>query len=76
MQPSFDVLTSRPALWIPGMNDEEWDNEVEQMLAVSIGKHLLNQGKISFDQYEDILNENGLNPIDTIEDWTSGLFYY
>lgn len=76
MQPTFDLLTSRPAIWIPGMDDEEWDNEIEQMLAVSLGKHLLLKGDLDFDQYEDLLNENGLNPIDCIKDWSNGIFYY
>ena len=76
MQPTFDLLTTRPAIWMPGMNEEEWDNEIEQMLAVSLGKHLFATKQISFDQYEDILNENGLNPINAIEDWSNKIFYY
>ena len=76
MRPTFDLLTSRPALWYPGMDKEEWENEIEQMLAVALGKHLLLKGDLDFDQYEDLLNENGLNPIDSIEDWSNGIFYY
>lgn len=75
MQPTWDLLTSRPALWYPGMDEQEWDFEIEQMLAVALGKHLLLKGDLNFNQYEDLLNENGLNPIDTIEDWSEGRFY-
>lgn len=76
MRPTFDLLTSRPAIWYPGMDEQQWEREIEQMLAVSLGKHLLLKGDLDFDQYEDLLNENGLNPIDSIEDWSNGIFYY
>lgn len=75
MQPTWDLLTSRPALWYPGMDEQEWEFEIEQMLSVALGKHLLLKGDINFNQYEDLLNENGLNPIDAIEDWSEGRFY-
>lgn len=57
------------------MEDEEWANEIQQMLAVAIAIHSLNTGSITFQDFEDTLNENSLDSIQTNRDWSNGIFY-
>lgn len=69
------IIFSRPAIWYPGMEEEEWINETDQMLAVAIAVHSFNAGFISFQDFEDTLNENSLDPIQANKDWSNGIFY-
>ncbi len=70
-----DIAFSRPAIWYPDMDKEEWQEEVDQMLSVAIGLHLFNTNQILYEDLEDILNENNLDPISSVENWVDGVYY-
>lgn len=64
-----------PALWYPGMDAEEWRFELDRQINRAMAERDLLDGKISYEDFEEIIEANGVDPIQAFEDWVNGLNY-
>ena len=72
---NLDRYFATPALWIPGMEEGEWEEELRKMIARSELAHAFVSGDISPDDFMDGLHENGVDVIAASEDWEEGIIY-
>ncbi len=69
------IILATPALFLPGMNQQEWDFEVGRMLDRAQATHDFLQGKLSPDEYEQALDQFGVDPRQAAADWDDGKNY-
>lgn len=70
-----DRLLATPVIVHPNMCDQEMDYEWQRMCRRSLAINGLLSGKIDLETFEDIFNENGVNPHQFEADKNDGLYY-
>jgi hypothetical protein len=68
-------LLETPAIWLPEMSQSDWEKEVERMIIRTYATRDFLEGTISFDEFEEVLDFTGLDPIKCNEDWVNGTTY-
>lgn len=68
-------LLATPALFLPGMEQEEWEYEVNRMVDRSFATRDFLDGKLTPDEYEQALDQYGVDPRQAADDWESGIYY-
>lgn len=69
-QPQLEPeLFCPPALWFPGQNQEEWENEVRLHLFRAFARQDLLEGRIDPETYLDILDSQEYDAELLLEDW-------
>jgi hypothetical protein len=74
MIPLSDQIAT-PALWFPGMDPDEWRFELDRQVNRAMAERDLLEGKISYDEFEEIIEANGVDPIQAFNDWSNGINY-
>lgn len=64
-----------PALWYPGMDAQEWEFELDRQIARAHAEKDLLEGRITYSEFEEIIEAYGVDPIQAYSDWSSGLSY-
>lgn len=66
-----------PAILLPNMNNEEWEEECLLMISRSVLTSDFANGKISWEEFLDGLNTYGIpDPRILEESWEQGLVYF
>lgn len=68
-------ILATPALFLPGMNQEEWEYELGRMLDRSLATRDFLDGKITPDEFEQALDQFGVDPHQAAADWNEGIYY-
>lgn len=71
----LDAYFATPAIWVPGMDDLEWQYELDRMLMRSQLTHDFVDGVISPGDYMDGLDDLGINVNAAAKDWEEGVVY-
>lgn len=72
---ALDRFFATPAIWIPEMDEGEWQEELRKMIARSRLAHAFVSGEISPDDFADGLHENGVDVHHTADGWEEGIVY-
>jgi hypothetical protein len=75
LAPNLDGYFATPAIWLPGMDEAEWQAEIHKMVARSRLAHAFVTGEISPDDFMDGLHEHGVDVIAASDDWENGIVY-
>lgn len=70
--PNPDTLIATPAIWVPGMSDEEWGDEVERMCVRALAARDFLNGDLHPSDFAEILHETGYDPNSCSEAWEEG----
>ncbi len=65
------LYIATPAIWTPGMNDQEWEHEIGQMFNRSQAASDFLAGKLTPEEFEMALDDFGVDPYQAAEDWDS-----
>lgn len=68
----LDTYLATPAIWVPGMSDEEWQDACARMVRRSVAAHNFVSGQLSIDDFAETLFENGYDPHSTFTLWDDG----
>lgn len=68
----LDRYLATPAIWTPGMSEEDWQEESRRMFNRSIAAHAFVSGQLGADEFEDALFYNGYDPDTCFELWEEG----
>jgi hypothetical protein len=60
-----------PAIWFPGQDDAEWQEELDAMIARSRLTSAFLQGHIDPDYFLDYLAQEYDDPLEVAEEWES-----
>jgi hypothetical protein len=72
----MDGFFATPALWVPGMSDEDWAEEVSFMLERAKVTADFANGLMDWNQFLEGLNTFGIDDPRVLEDnWSQGLVY-
>jgi len=64
---------STPAIWLPGMDDDDWAAALDQSFDRALVTRDFLDGLLSPDQFEDALNHFGIDNPRTVEEaWSEG----
>jgi len=64
---------STPAIWLPGMDDDDWAVALDQSFDRALATRDFLDGLLSPDQFEDALNQFGISDPRTVEEaWSEG----
>jgi len=64
---------STPAIWLPGMDDDDWAAALDQSFDRALATRDFLDGLLSPDQFEDALNQFGIpDPRSVEEAWSEG----
>jgi len=70
---STDEFLSTPAIWLPGMDDDDWAAALDQSFDRALATRDFLDGLLSPDQFEDALNHFGIpDPRSVEEAWSEG----
>jgi len=69
------LILATPALFVPSMNTEEWEQELTFMFDRSMATHDFLDGKITPDEFEQALDQFGVDPWQAAQDWENGRSY-
>lgn len=75
LTPSLERFFATPAIYLSDMNEQEWQFELDRMLVRSFATRDFVNGKLSPDDYLDLLDETGVDPIGATSDWEQGISY-
>ena len=64
-----------PLLLLPHQCVAQKQFETERMVQREIGLHQWLHGEINASEFLDLLDENGVDPAQAVEDWSNGLVY-
>ena len=64
-----------PAIWTPGMDDEEREFELDRMLARSLATKDWLEGRLSTADWMDCMDHYGVNILQAATDWNQGISY-
>lgn len=64
-----------PILWTPNRSQEEWEMEVQKMVERSRSTNDMLSGKISFEDFLDVLNDSYIDVDACLQDWERGISY-
>lgn len=71
----LDEFLATPAIWVPGMDDGDWQDELDRMLVRSRLTHQFVDGDLSPDDYMEGLYELGVDPLLAADCWEEGLSF-
>ncbi len=63
-----------PSIWLPN-SDIDPDLEIDMEIERAIATRQMLEGKITWDEFEQVLDANDVDPIDAHETWENGLIY-
>jgi len=63
-----------PGIWLPN-SDIDFELEVDMEIARVIATRQMLEGILTWDEFEQALYENDVDPIDAHETWENGLIY-
>ena len=64
-----------PALWYPGIDPQEWEYELNRQINRATAEQDLLDERITYDEFEEIIEANGIDPIQAFNDWSNGINY-
>jgi hypothetical protein len=67
-----ESFLSLPAIWYPGMSDEDWADELSCMVNRSIITRGFVLGNLSYEEYLDGLSDTGIDVYPTLDAWDDG----
>ncbi|MFB2977410.1 hypothetical protein [Microseira sp. BLCC-F43] len=70
---NFEYFLSMPVQTTPYQCQKEFEYEVELMVIRQKALSELIQGSISLAEFEEVISECGIDPIEAEENWTQGL---
>ena len=70
MAPSLEAAVS--AIWIPGMDEAEWQEEVDAMLDRTYIINEFMKGNVEVDSFLDWLDESYADPLEIFGLWVPG----
>lgn len=71
--PSLSTQLATPAIWTPQASEEEWSQQVDQMLNRSFACSAFVRGEISPDDFAEVLFDNGYRePVQLFDGWLEG----
>ena len=70
---ALDEFFSTPAILLPNMGDEEWQEAIDKMIALKLAARDFVDGKLSPSEFEEVLFFHGHDPIIAAEDFERGL---
>lgn len=71
--PELDDFLSTPAIWTPGMSEEDWSNSLDQAFDRAVVTRAFLDGELSPAQFEDALRQFGIpDPRQLDEAWAEG----
>lgn len=70
---ALDNFFSAPAILLPNMADEEWQEAIDRMIALKLAARDFVDGKLSPTEFEEVLCEFGHDPIVAAEQFERGL---
>lgn len=73
--PNLNRFFATPAIYLPDMNNEEWQEELNKMVVRSLITQKFTSGKITPDDFMDALDFLGVDVISCVDDWNDGLSY-
>ncbi|MCU0534233.1 MAG: hypothetical protein MUD14_10100 [Hydrococcus sp. Prado102] len=68
-------LLATPILWTPNMESSQWESEVQKMVERSRATNDMLAGKISFDDFCEVLNDSYIDVDACLDDWERGISY-
>jgi hypothetical protein len=68
----FAEYLATPVIVTPNMDDEEWEYEFKQMFYRSVATTQFLDGELTFDQFEQMLDFYGRDPIEHCTNWSNG----
>lgn len=71
--PNIGLFLATPAIWLPGMNDGDWEQEVDLMIGRSMATRDFVQNQITPEEFAEALYEGGLDPDQCFEIWEEGI---
>ncbi|NEQ20657.1 MAG: hypothetical protein F6K28_15740 [Microcoleus sp. SIO2G3] len=71
----LDEFLATPAIWLPGMDEGDWQDELDRMLQRSRLTHQFVDGALSPDDYMEGLYELGIDPLLAADNWEEGFSY-
>jgi hypothetical protein len=71
--PQPDVILATPALWYPGQNQTEWQEELDAMVERAYVTRDFLSGKLPVDTFLDYVAEVYADPLDVAESWEAEL---
>ena len=75
-QEALELGLATPAIWIPDMNQQEWDYQVDCMIERSLAARALIDGQITPDEFEQAIDQYGVDVIQMRKDWDRGVHYF
>lgn len=69
-KPDLELFFAVPAVHNQGMTEEDWNAEIRRMFQHSVMTRQFIDGKISPQDYEDVLADLGLDPTLIEEQWS------
>lgn len=69
------VRFATPAIWVAGMDDGDWQTELERMIWRSRMTSSFLRGEISPEDMMDVLNDCRIDVDSVADDWGDGIFY-
>lgn len=70
--PNYSTFFATPAIWVPGMSEGDWREEVDRMIRRSLATRDFVQNKISPEDFAEALYEGGFEPDQLFELWEEG----
>lgn len=63
-----------PAFWDASMSGEEWGQVLDNMITRTVLTRDFIEGRITPDQFGDVLSETGINVIQVAHLWEDGIY--
>lgn len=74
---SPDEFLSTPAIWLPGMDADDWSQALDQTFDRALVTRDFLDGELSPDQFEDALNHFGIpDPRQLADAWEEGKTFF
>lgn len=71
----LSTFFATPVIYFPNMDPEELQAEIDQMFLRSQATSDFVQGKLSPDEFCDVLNDSRVDPYACLDDWEEGYTY-
>lgn len=75
LTPNLERFFATPAIYFPDMNDPEWQFELDRMMVRSFATRDFVNGILAPDDFLDLLDETGVDPIGAASAWEQGISY-
>lgn len=73
--PNPDLILSTPAIWVPGIDAEQWADELSNMIDRAFATRDLLNGTLPPDAFLDLIDSHSIDVFELCDDWDEPWLY-